>query len=460
MEMLASHVREKKLAAMSSVIAAIFLTAVKLIIGLKTNSLGILSEAAHSGLDLIAAIITYLAVTVADKPPDREHQYGHGKVENVSALVETILLVLTCVWIIQEAVKRLVTHTAHVEVSYYSYGIMILAIIIDFGRSRVLYRVAKKYNSQALEADALHFSSDIWTSAVVIFGLFCVSQGYSIVDPIAAVAVAVLILLVSYRLGRRTIDALVDRVPPGLYDTILDAIKEVEGVEEVKNVRLRSSGAKVFAETAVAIRRTMPFENMHDVVNAVRDRIHLTHPDIDVVVHASPVETEDESIAEKVRMLVLKKGLRPPHNMEVHNTNGKYYLDFDVEFPYGKTFQDAHAITHEIEGEIQSLIPSIGAITIHLEEIQSQEKELMNATDLENVLREAIREKVLSDSEIIDCTDVTLLKSDEEYNVSIICGIDKTFTLGKVHQIVTRVETDLYARFKELNRVTIHAEPR
>jgi cation diffusion facilitator family transporter len=445
---------------MSSVIAAIFLTGVKLVVGLKTNSLGILSEAAHSGLDLIAALITYFAVTLADKPPDEDHQYGHGKIENVSALIETILLVLTCVWIIQEAVKRMVTHESHVEVSYYSFGVMLLAIIIDVGRSRVLYRVAKKHNSQALEADALHFSSDVWTSAVVIFGLVCVSFGYQLVDSISAVMVAILILFVSYRLGRKTIDALIDRVPPGLHQVFLDMIKNVEGIEEVKNIRLRSSGAKVFAETEVAIRRTMPFENMHDVVNSVRDKIHIAYPEIDVVVHASPVETEDESIAEKVRMLVLKKGLRPPHNMEVHNTNGKYYFDFDVEFPSAQTFQEAHEITHEIEEDIRSTIPSVGGITIHLEEIQSQEKELTNATDLEKALRESIRQKVLSDHEVIDCPLLTMLKSDNHYNVSIICGIDKSFTLGKVHQIVTRVETNLYARFKELNRVTIHAEPR
>jgi divalent metal cation (Fe/Co/Zn/Cd) transporter len=245
-----------------------------------------------------------------------------------------------------------------------------------------------------------------------------------------------------------------------LQQVILNAIKDVEGIEEVQNIRLRSSGAKVFAETAVAIRRTMPFENMNDVVNAVRDKIRLTHPDIDVVVHASPVETEDETIAEKVRMLVLKKGLRPPHNLEVHNTNGKYYFDFDVEFPSTQTFQEAHEITHEIEEAIRNTIPSVGGITIHLEEIQSQEKELTDATDIEKALRESIRRNALADPEVIDCTEVILLKSDKHYNVSIICGIDKSFTLGKVHQIVTRVETNLYARFKELNRVTIHAEPR
>ncbi len=210
-------VREKKNIALSSVLAAVLLTAMKLVVGLMTNSLGLLSEAAHSGLDFLAALITYFAVTVSDRPPDEDHQYGHGKMENVSALFETILLLVTCGWIIWEAVTRLVTRTSHVEASAWAYVVVAISIAIDFTRSRALSRVAKKHHSQALEADALHFSSDIWSSLTVLAGLFCVSLGYSSVDSIAALAVALLVLFVSYRLGRRTIDALMSlNLPAGV----------------------------------------------------------------------------------------------------------------------------------------------------------------------------------------------------------------------------------------------------
>ena len=226
--------KEKRLIALSSVFAAIFLTSFKLGIGLWTNSLGILSEAAHSGLDLLAAIMTLLAVTFADRPADEDHPYGHGKLENISAFVETLLLILTCAWIIWQGVNRLHAHTYHVETSIWSFVVMGVSILIDTGRSRALYRVARKHKSQALEADALHFSSDVWSSMTVIGGLLFVWLGYPEFDAVAAIGVALLALFESYRLGRRTIDALMDRVPHSVTKEVEGTIASVEGVDELR----------------------------------------------------------------------------------------------------------------------------------------------------------------------------------------------------------------------------------
>lgn len=450
---------EKKTVALTSVIAALFLTAIKLIVGLETNSLGILSEAAHSALDLIAALMTYAAVVVADKPPDEEHQYGHGKVENVSAFAETILLVFTCAWILFEAGKRLLSHEVHIEASVWAYAVMGVAIIVDLSRSRALTRIAKQHNSQALEADALHFSSDVWTSLVVVLGLVSVSLGYPMVDAVAAIVVAFLVLFVSYRLGRRTVDALMDRVPAGLYERVLDGIRRVEGVEEVRSVRLRPSGAKVFVDTTVAVRRTTPFERAHTIMDNVERTIHALHPHADVVVHAEPFESMDETIADKVRMIVLKKGLRAPHNLEVHNVDGKYFIDFDVEYQKGRTFVEAHDIASELERSIRSDVASVNKVTIHMEEYEADEGMLTNVTEEERTLCEAIQARVRSDDRVLRCSDLTLLKIGEAYNLTITCHIDKTKTLGEVHSILARTEADLYQHFSQLRRVTIHAEP-
>ena len=266
---MATDIKEKKSIALVSVLAAVFLTGFKLGIGLWTNSLGILSEAAHSGLDLMAAVITLLAVTFADRPADEDHQYGHGKLENISAFVETLLLVITCAWIIWEGIGRLLAHSHHVEANVWSFIVMGTSIVVDISRSRALYRVAKKYHSQALEADALHFSSDVWSSLTVIAGLFFVWIGYPEFDAIAAIGVALLVLFVSYRLGRRTIDALMDRVPKDIKNQIEDAIKSVDGVEELRKLRIRPSGAHIFVDVVVAIRRTIPFQSVHAIMDAV-----------------------------------------------------------------------------------------------------------------------------------------------------------------------------------------------
>src|ERR1700682_2037284 len=231
---------EKRAVAGHSVLAAMAITALKVVVGITTGSLGILSEAAHSALDLIAAIITLLSVRVSDKPADADHQYGHGKVENFSAFIETGLLLLTCVWIIYEAVKRLFFHHVEIEPSIAAFVVMFISMAVDFWRSRTLGRIAAKYDSQALEADALHFSTDIWSSAIVVLGLALVLLGriYGIgwlrdADPVAALFVAGVVVYVSWRLARKTIDALLDAAPQGVRNQIVAAVSAVDRLFEV-----------------------------------------------------------------------------------------------------------------------------------------------------------------------------------------------------------------------------------
>ncbi len=454
-----NSVTEKKAVALTSVGAALFLTAIKLVVGLQTNSLGILSEAAHSALDLIAALLTYGAVAVADKPPDEEHQYGHGKIENVSAFAQTILLVFTCAWIIYEAVSRLLSHETHIEANVWAFVVMGTAIVVDLGRSRALTTIARRHHSQALEADALHFSSDVWTSAVVILGLVSVSLGYPMVDAVAAIMVAFLVLFVSYKLGKRTVDALMDRVPRGLYEEIVRAIRQVEGVEEVRSIRLRPSGAKVFVDTTIAVRRTIPFERAHAIMDSVERAIHSLHPHIDVVVHAEPLTSPDETVGDKVRMIVLKKGLRAPHNLEVQNVDGKYFIDFDLEYQKGKSFIEAHALAHEVEEAIRRDVRSVDKVTIHMEEYEPGEGRFADVSDEERSLCDEIRDVLRSDPRVLDCSEITLLKFGQAYNLTVSCHVDKTKTLDEVHSIIADVESRLYQQFKQLRRITIHAEP-
>ncbi|MDP4206789.1 MAG: cation diffusion facilitator family transporter, partial [Bacteroidota bacterium] len=234
---------EKRNVAGLSVLAAIFLTGFKLLIGLLTGSLGILSEALHSGLDLVAAVITYFSVRISDKPADRSHNFGHGKVENLSAFLETILLLITCVWIIYEAVHRLATGKTEIDVNVWSYVVVVSSIIIDFTRSRALSRVAKKHNSQALEADALHFSTDIWSSSVVLLGLICANFGFYFADSIAALGVAFIVLFVSFRLGKKAIDVLLDRNPESTYQKINSILSGIKEITYFHDIKVRTAGA-------------------------------------------------------------------------------------------------------------------------------------------------------------------------------------------------------------------------
>ncbi|MFZ4412626.1 MAG: cation diffusion facilitator family transporter [Bacteroidales bacterium] len=280
--------KEKKKVALISVFAAILLTGGKLIVGLLTGSIGILSEALHSGLDFIAAAITYFAVKISDKPADKEHQYGHGKFENLSAFIETLLLFITCFWIIYEATHRILTGKTEIEVSYWSYIVVISSILIDFGRSRALGRVAKKYNSQALEADALHFSTDIWSSAVVLLGLICAQFGFFLADSIAALTVAAIVIFIAFRLGKRSIDVLLDRTSPETIEKINNIINGIPEVLSFHNLKIRTSGAFTFVELNIHVNPNLTIEEAHEISHKVEEIICAAVEKCEVHVHEEP----------------------------------------------------------------------------------------------------------------------------------------------------------------------------
>ncbi len=290
MNLSADAIAEKKRIALTSVLAAVFLTSFKLVIGISTGSLGILSEALHSALDLIAAAITLFAVRAADRPPDKEHNFGHGKIENFSALVETMLLLITCGWIIYEAIHRVTVHKLHIDVTVWSFIVIFTSIVVDFSRSRALNRVANKYNSQALKADALHFSTDIWSSAVVLFGLVGAAFKFYYADIIAALVVAVIVLYISYRLGKKSFDVLIDKSPEGLTETISSIIKDIPEVKNFHDIRIREAGAKKFIELNIHVEKILSIDEAHAITHKVEKAITDKIENINVMIHTEPEE--------------------------------------------------------------------------------------------------------------------------------------------------------------------------
>ena len=280
--------KEKNRVAMLSVIAAFFLTTFKFTIGFLTGSIGILSEALHSALDFVAAAITWFSVRISDKPADEDHHYGHGKIENLSALIETLLLLITCIWIIYEATNRLISGKTHIEINAWSYIVIIISIVIDISRSRALKRVAKKYNSQALEADALHFSTDIWSSIVVLIGLICANFNIFIADSIAALLVAFIVISISYRLGKRSINVLLDSVPSDIYKTTKELLTNFNGIESYSNLRIRASGADIFIDVTIHVNNDLSIIEAHNISENIEKKINLTIERSSTTIHIEP----------------------------------------------------------------------------------------------------------------------------------------------------------------------------
>jgi cation diffusion facilitator family transporter len=458
----------KKTAALSSVIAAVFLTSIKLVIGLITGSLGILAEAAHSGLDLVAALVTYLAVHFSDKPADHDHPYGHGKIENFSALIETVLLFVTCAWIIYEAVQRLFFHSRPVTVSFWAFLVMAISIVIDISRSRMLYRVARAHKSQALEADALHFHTDIWSSSVVIGGLALVWIGEHVfprhsgilarADALAALGVAFIVLFVSYRLGKRTIDVLLDSAPDGMIQEITSAAAGVAGVLNVGQVRVRRSGPRVFVDMTVDVDRNLSFERTHAISDAVESRIQQISPGADVVIHTDPHEIERESIASRIRA-VAERNQMAVHNISVHQDRDQLYVDLHMEVDDHLSLQQAHEMASHIEQDLRMDQPRIARIDTHIESRGTGIGGDRDVTAEETRLVDTIR--ILTDDLVggSSCHEVAVRRQGSKYLVSMHCTFDKTLSIVQVHELSSRIEERLKAEIPALDRVLVHAEP-
>src|SRR6267143_916846 len=456
---------EKRAVAGNSVLAAFAITALKVTVGFTTGSLGILSEAAHSGLDLIAALVTYFSVRVSDKPADADHQYGHGKVENFSAFIETGLLLLTCIWIVYEAIERLFFLHVEIEPSIAAFAVMFFSMGVDFWRSRALGRIAAKYDSQALEADALHFSTDIWSSGVVVLGLLLVMLGRKFnidwlrdSDPIAALFVAGVVVSVSWRLARRTIDALLDAAPAGVRNQILDRIRTVDGVLEVERVRFRKAGNRYFADVSVALERNFTFQRSEQVSDAVTSRVREVLPDADVMVHPVPRARRTENIFDRIRAVATRYNFNV-HDVSVQDLQGQLHVEQHLELDENLSLKEAHDRVTTLESEIREEVPEISSIITHIESEPATIEpgdELIHDARLEKRLKAVASEF----PEILDMHDIQIKRVRGRVYVSAHCTMADHLPLSSVHDISTALEIRFKQEFPELFRVLIHPEPR
>ena len=361
---------KKEEVALSSVFWSIFLTLMKGVVGFITGSLGILSEALHSGLDLGAALLTFFAVRIGDKPADERHPYGHLKVESVSALVESALLFVTSGWIIYEAIKRLFFEKVEIEVAWYAFVVIIISIFVDISRSRALMKVAKETKSQALEADALHFSSDIWSSGAVLIGLVCVYFKIPAADTIAALVVAIIVLRAGYKLSKRTFDVLIDTAPEGIAEIITEEAKKIEGVIGIQKTRVRPAGAALFIEISAEVSRKTSLEKSKEISKQIEEKIKAKVGESDITVRIVPITPSNETMIENIQILAHIHDVSV-HDITIHLVDNKKYINFDLEVKNDSTISEAHDIATKLEDSIKTEFGNDVEINTHIEPLRS-----------------------------------------------------------------------------------------
>src|SRR5882724_7780815 len=454
----------KRGAALRSVLAAAGITLLKIVTGIFTGSLGMLSEAAHSGIDLIAAALTLWSVQLSDKPADDEHSYGHGRVESLSAFIETVLMLVSCIWIVVEAVRRLLVHKLDLRISIWPILVLILSIVVDYTRSRQLRRVALASNSQALEADALHFSTDIWSSFAVLIGLAASFAGarwkitwLEYADPIAAMLVSAIILRVSWRLARETVDALLDATPPAMRSKLTQAIAEVDGVVSVDALRMRRSGANYFADVTVGMPRTMTFQRSEQLVCAATEAVQRILPGTDVVVRTVPVASVAESVFDRVRAVASRANLSI-HDVSVQEYSGGLHVEQHLELDERLSLREAHDVVTKIEAEMRRELPQIATITTHIEsEDVNIEHPVSLATDHD--LEQHLRAIASTIDEILDVHDVVTTRVDDRIQMSCHCTMPDDLAMSRVHRIITELESRFRRDRPQVARLLIHPEP-
>ena len=443
--------------ALVSIVAACVLIAIKLISGIATDSLGLLSEAAHSGTDLIAALLTFFAVGIAVRPADPGHAYGHGKAEHLAALAEAAILVVAALVIAWRALWRLFgLAEGQVDPRWYAIVVVLVVMVVDAARAIVSYRAGERYRSPALQANALHFASDLGGSAAVLLGLLAARAGYHWADSAAALFVAFLVLLAAGRMMRLNIDVLMDRVPPEAQEAALAAIASVEPRVELRRLRMRQAAGRQFADVVIGVPPGAAVGQGHAAADAVEEAVHRALPYSDVVVHVEP--RQDEAA---LRERVLAAAQRVPRVREIHNltvlqVGSRTEVSLHLELPGDLPLEDAHAVATEVERAIVDSVPEVGEVRTHLEPI-SEAQEGRSVDEIAAGREQLAR--IVRDATGKPPRELRFLNTDRGLLAYLTLGLDPSTSLADAHARASEIEERIRRERPEIADVVVHTEP-
>ncbi len=458
-------VAEKRKVARHSMLAAGVMALLKVAAGLASGSLGVLSDAAHSGLDLAGAALTYFSVRVSDKPADEDHTYGHGKVENLSALSETALMAVSCVWIVWEAVERIFYRAVELRNTQWPALVLLASIGVDLWRSRRLRAVALRTGSPALATDAFHFGSDIWATLAVLAGLGATWMGERLgiawlryADPSAALVVSVMILRMTVRLGHEAVDALIDEIPAETRRRLVREVEQVPGVMGVEQARVRRAGGRYFTDLTLALPRRTTFEHTEDLVQAATEAAQRALPKADVLIHTVPREPRAESVFDRVRAVAARHNVSV-HELSVQSRHGRLRVEQHLELDEKMPLRAAHEFVTAMEAEILRAAPEIDSVLTHIESEPATVEQPEEMVEEDRKIEQAMRNAAAELPEIADVHEIKVGRAGDHIHLSCHCSLPDDLPMGQVHRVITALENRFKLECPEVERVTIHPEP-
>ena len=437
-----------------SVLAASALVVLKLATGLATGSLGLISEAAHSGTDLVAALLTFFAVGVAARPADIGHPYGHGKAEHLAALAEAAILVVASLLIGARALANLVgASEPSVDVTWYAFVVIGLVIVIDASRATISFRAGRRYRSAALQANALHFAGDLAGSVAVLGGLLAAAAGYENGDSLAALFVGVLVLVAAGRLARRNVDVLMDRAPADALEAARRAIARVDPPVELRRMRLRQAAGRHFADVVIGVSPGAAVGQGHAAADAVEAAVHRAVPESDVVVHVEPIE-EVAGLRERVQAAALSvPRVREVHNLRVLDVGGRVEVSLHLKLPGALPLLDAHEVAEEVERAIQGAIPEVGSVQTHIEPLREVETSRDARAD------DAVVEAVVREVTGAPPREIRFRQTEHGLVAFVTVRVGAGQPLDEAHDRASEVEARIREARPEIADVVVHTEP-
>jgi cation diffusion facilitator family transporter len=440
--------------ALVSVGAAAVLVVLKLSVGLATHSLGLVSEAAHSGTDLVAALLTFFAIRLAARPADVTHQFGHGKAEHLAALAEAAFLVLVSLFISLRSIERLTGRTTTVvHVTWYALLVVCVVIVIDASRALVSFRASRQFQSAALSSNALHFTSDLLGSVAVLIGLLVAQHGHPDGDPIAALFVGVLVLLAAARLMKVNVDVLMDRAPAEAEAAALSAIGAIRPEVELRRLRMRQAGGQQFADVVIGVPTGAPVAQGHAAADAVEAAVGGALPNADVVVHVEPIE--DSSLRERVHAAAIGvRGVREVHNLALVDVDGRTDVSLHVKLPGDLSLDEAHDIAEQLETGIRTAVPEIAGVQTHLEPLTETRAAHEVAIEDEAFVRRVVKEATGGEPR-----ELRFLRTDGGLVAFVTLGLDGSSRLDDAHARASEIEERIRRERPDIADVIVHTEP-
>ena len=453
------HHSEKQRVALVSLAASAGLTVIKFVAALFSGSLGLLSEAIHSLIDFGATALTWFAIKWADQPADEDHHFGHAKIESVAALVETLLLFATAIYIAYEAIKHLLTTHAAIDVQWWAIAVILASIAIDYNRSRALRLTAAKTYSDALAADAAHFQSDMWSSGAVLLGLIGVMAGLDWADSVAALIVSIFIAVIGYTLGKRTLATLLDTAPEGVTAAIREIAENANGVLSINQLRVKASGPALFISLVVDVSRMVPVAELNVLKETLSSAILRAYPRADVTVSSNLVPLDTETAFEKIALISHQRSLAV-HHLLVQDIDGRMAVSFDLEIEGGSSLESAHAQATELENAIRTGLGGDVEVESHIEPLPLRLL-VGRAADAKvaALVEKQLRALAKSEKHLSDLHNIRVRLTEGGLFVHYHCRFAPEQTIDTVHGVVDRIENTLKAKITNIHRVVAHAEP-